>query len=52
MSLVTDLPLARAIVEALRWGKPSGLEILALNDYVARGLPSRLKNGMGRAAKR
>ena len=40
VSLVTDLPLARAIVEALRWRKPSSLEILALNDYVARELPS------------
>ena len=31
---VTDLPLARAIVEALRWRKPSSLEVLALDDYV------------------
>jgi hypothetical protein len=34
--LVTDLQLARAIVEALRWRKPSSLEVLALDDYVAR----------------
>ena len=32
--LVTDLQLARAIVEALRWRKPSSLEVLALDDYV------------------
>jgi carbamoyl-phosphate synthase large subunit len=32
--LVTDLQLARAIVEALRWRKPSSLEVLAWNDYV------------------
>lgn len=38
--LVTDLPLARAIVEALRWRKPSSLEVLALSDYVARGSPT------------
>jgi len=31
------LPLARAIVEALRWRKPSSLDVLALNDCVARG---------------
>jgi carbamoyl-phosphate synthase large subunit len=34
--LVTDLQLARAIVEALRWRKPSSLEVLAWNDYVGR----------------
>ncbi len=32
--LVTDLQLARAIVEALRWRKPSDLGVLAWNDYV------------------
>ena len=37
--LITDLPLARAIVEALRWRKPGSLDVLALNDYVARGSP-------------
>lgn len=36
--LVTDLPLARAIVEALRWRKPSSLEVLALDDYVGSRL--------------
>jgi carbamoyl-phosphate synthase large subunit len=35
--LVTDLQLARAIIETLRWRKPSSLEVLALNDYTARG---------------
>jgi len=39
VSLVTDLPLARAIVEALRWRKPSSLDVLALNDYVAQRSP-------------
>jgi len=34
--LVTDLQLARAIVEALRWRKPSSLEVRAWNDYVGR----------------
>jgi len=38
--LVTDLQLARAIVEALRWRKPSKLEALAWNDYVGRSPPS------------
>ena len=33
--LVTDLPLARAIVEALRWRKPEDLEVTAWNDFVA-----------------
>ena len=36
--LITDLPLARAIVEALRWRKPSSLEVLALDDYVGSRL--------------
>ena len=36
--LITDLPLARAIVEALRWRKPSRLEVLALDDYVGSRL--------------
>ena len=39
VSLVTDLQLARAIVEALRWRNPSTLEVLALDDYVAHGSP-------------
>jgi carbamoyl-phosphate synthase large subunit len=34
--LITDLQLARAIVEALRWRKPSSLEVFAWNDYVGR----------------
>ena len=37
VSLVTDLQLARAIVEALRWRKPSSLEVRALDDYVKGG---------------
>jgi len=43
--LVTDLQLARAIVEALRWKKPSSLEVRAWNDYVGRSpLPSNAKS--------
>jgi carbamoyl-phosphate synthase large subunit len=38
--LVTDLQLARAIVEALRWRKPSSLEVLAWNDFAGRNPPS------------
>jgi len=38
--LVTDLQLARAIVEALRWRKPSSLEVLAWNDFAGRSPPS------------
>ena len=38
--LVTDLQLARAIVEALRWRNPSSLEVIAWNDYVGRNAPS------------
>ena len=36
VALITDLQLARAVIEALRWRRSSGLEVLALNDYVAR----------------
>jgi carbamoyl-phosphate synthase large subunit len=39
--LVTDLQLARAVVEASRWRKSVSLEVLALNDYVASETPSR-----------
>jgi carbamoyl-phosphate synthase large subunit len=34
--LVTDLQLARAIVEALRWRKPADLDVAAWNDLVGR----------------
>lgn len=34
--LVTDLQLARAVIEASRWRQSSELDVLALNDYVAR----------------
>jgi len=34
--LITDLQLARAIVEALRWRTPSSLKLVAWNDYVGR----------------
>jgi len=37
--LITDLQLARAIVEALRWRKGIPLEVLAWNDYVGRNPP-------------
>ena len=32
--LVTDLSLARAIVEALHMGRPSSLSVMTLQDYV------------------
>jgi carbamoyl-phosphate synthase large subunit len=35
--LVTDLPLARAIIEALRVKRPSSLEVTALEDYFGEG---------------
>ncbi|VUX54951.1 protein of unknown function [uncultured Woeseiaceae bacterium] len=35
VSLITDLQLARAIVEALRWYKPESLRIEPWNHYVA-----------------
>jgi carbamoyl-phosphate synthase large subunit len=34
VTLVTDLPLARAIVEALRWRRLLTLDVVAWNDYV------------------
>jgi carbamoyl-phosphate synthase large subunit len=34
--LVTDLQLARAVIEALRRRKPAGLQVLAWEDYVSR----------------
>ena len=34
--LITDLPLARAIIEALRARKPGDLQVLAWEDYVSR----------------
>jgi carbamoyl-phosphate synthase large subunit len=42
--LVTDLQLARAIVEALRWKKPASLEVLALDDYVGSRLGTGLRS--------
>jgi len=32
--LITDLPLARAIFESLRWRKPSDLDVMAWNDFL------------------
>ena len=40
--LVTDLQLARAVVEASRWRKSAALEVFALNDYVAQDVDRRL----------
>ncbi len=40
VSLITDLQLARAIIEALRWYKPSMLDVVALDDYLVRRLPT------------
>ena len=34
--LITDLQLARAVIEALRWKKPETLNILAWNDHLTR----------------
>jgi len=41
--LVTDLQLARAVVEASRWRKSLSLDVHALNDYVARDSDRRLE---------
>jgi carbamoyl-phosphate synthase large subunit len=40
VSLVTDLQLARAIVEALRWRKPADLDVIAWNDFAGHSMPS------------
>jgi carbamoyl-phosphate synthase large subunit len=37
VALVTDLPFARAIVEALRWRKPADLDVIAWNDLLKPG---------------
>ncbi|MBV9723583.1 MAG: hypothetical protein JO299_00260 [Gammaproteobacteria bacterium] len=34
--LITDLQLARAVVEACRWRRSATLDVIALNDYVAQ----------------
>ena len=34
--LITDLQLARAVIEALRWKTPDDLRVLAWDDYLAR----------------
>jgi carbamoyl-phosphate synthase large subunit len=34
--LITDLQLARAVIEALRTKKPGDLQVLAWQDYVSR----------------
>ncbi len=34
--LITDLQLARAIIEAMRWCKPESLPVVAWNDYLNR----------------
>ena len=34
--LITDLQLARAIIEALRWRRPESLQVVAWNDYLNR----------------
>ena len=34
--LITDLQLARAVIEALRWKKPTELNVLSWDDYLAR----------------
>jgi carbamoyl-phosphate synthase large subunit len=40
--LVTDLQLARAVVEASRWRKSVSLDVFALNEYVAHDLDRHL----------
>jgi hypothetical protein len=35
--LITDLQLARAVVEALRVRKPGGLKLVAWNDFLLDG---------------
>jgi len=42
VSLLTDLPLAKAVIEALRYKKPNSLKIKAWNDYLKPDQP--LKN--------
>ncbi|NIR28425.1 MAG: carbamoyl-phosphate synthase (glutamine-hydrolyzing) large subunit [Gammaproteobacteria bacterium] len=37
IAILTDLPLARAVIEALRYKKQETLGIAPLNDYLARG---------------
>lgn len=32
--LITDLQLARAVIEAMRWRRPDSLEVVAWNDYL------------------
>jgi len=32
--LITDLQLARATIEALRWRGPESLQVVAWNDYL------------------
>ncbi len=34
--LITDIQLARAVIEALRWKKPEELKVLSWDDYLAR----------------
>ena len=40
--LITDLQLARAVVEASRWRRSETLEVVALDDYVAHDPDRRL----------
>ena len=40
--LITDLPLARAIFESLRWRKASDLDVVAWNDFVGITTPSTI----------
>jgi carbamoyl-phosphate synthase large subunit len=40
--LLTDLQLARAVIEASRWRKSANLDVVALNDFVAHEPDRRL----------
>jgi carbamoyl-phosphate synthase large subunit len=45
--LLTDLPLARAIFESLRWRKPSDLDVVAWNDFVVHRIQSSNERSLG-----
>jgi carbamoyl-phosphate synthase large subunit len=42
VALITDLQLARAVIEAMRWQKPDSLQLVALNDYFRHGTTKTL----------
>ena len=48
--LITDLQLARAVIEALRRRKPGDLQVLAWEDYVSREPTDPAERAMSRSA--